>query len=70
MLSGGVSYTAYRGLMTSSGYGLHANLQWKIGKTTITAGAHSNRTRRENPSAVDSERARQYYYLNLRREIF
>ncbi len=69
-LSAGGSYTSFQGLMKSSGYSLHANLQWKIGKTTITAGANGYRSRREDQPESSSERARQYYYLNLRREIF
>jgi hypothetical protein len=70
VLSAGGSYTSFEGLMKSSGYSLRASLQWKIGKTTITAGANGFSSRRERLPEPDAERARRYYYLNLRREIF
>lgn len=70
VLSGGGSYSSFTGLMKSSSYSLRASLQWKIGKTTITAGANGYSSRRGNSPETDSGRARRYYYLNVRREIF
>jgi hypothetical protein len=70
VLSAGGSYSSFQGLLQSSGFTLHANLQWKIGKTTVTAGANEYRSSRDDQVATDSMRTRQYYYLNVRREIF
>lgn len=70
VLSAGGTYSSFAGLMKSSGYSLHGSLQWRIGMTTITAGANGYRSRGEGLPETDRERARQYYYLNVRREIF
>jgi hypothetical protein len=70
VLSGGGTYTLFQGLMKSSAYTLNANLQWRTGKTTVTAGANSYSSQREDRTAMESGRVRQYYYLNVRREIF
>ena len=69
-LSAGGSYSLYRGLMESSAYTLQASLQWKIGKTTITGGANGYRSRWDGQPDTYSVRSRQYYYLNVRRELF
>jgi len=70
VLSAGGTYSDFTGLIKSFGYSLHASLQWKIGKTTIIAGASGYTSTRESSVAPDSERARQYYYLNFKRELF
>ena len=70
VVSAGGSYSASEGLMNTSGYTMRASLQWKIGKTTITAGATGYLSSSENLPEPDTERSRQYYYLNVRREIF
>ena len=70
VLSAGGSYSSFQGLMNSSTYTLHANLQWRIGKTIVTAGANSYSSRRVDSPETDGVRAHQYYFLNVRREIF
>jgi hypothetical protein len=69
-LSAGGSYASFAGLMDSSSYSYHASLQWRIGQTTITAGANGYYSLSDHSPEPDSEQSREYYYLNLRRDIF
>jgi hypothetical protein len=70
VLSAGGSYASFSGLMNSTSWSYHANLQWRVGQTTIIAGATGYYSFSEHPPEPDSEESREYYFLNLRRDFF
>jgi len=70
VLSLGGSYASFSGLMNSSSWSYHANLQWRVGQTTVTAGATGYYTSSEQPPEPDGETSREYFFLNLRRDVF
>ena len=69
LLTAGGSYSRSQGLTEGSGYSLSSSLYWKIGKLLVSLGASVSGSDSES-STITANRTRQYYYLNIKRELF
>jgi len=69
-LAGGYSYSRIEGRLHGDTYALNSSLSWKIGRLSLTAGASAYETRVRGGANISSERFHQYYYLNVRRDLF
>jgi hypothetical protein len=70
IVSAGGSFTFLRGLFDGETYSLNSSVTWRIGKLNLTAGASAYSSRTEGTTGVVNSRDHQYYYLNLRRQLF
>jgi hypothetical protein len=68
-LSAGGSYSRSQGLTEGSGFSLVSSLWWKIGKLAVSLGASASGSESVSTS-ITTKRTHQYYYLNIKRELF
>lgn len=69
LLSAGGSYSRSQGLTEGSGYSLVSSLLWKIGQLSVSLGASASGSESISTSTT-TKRKHQYYFLNIKRELF
>jgi hypothetical protein len=68
-LSLGGAYNKEESVSKSTSYSLSASLVWNVGKLSVSSGANATFVDSES-GILKSKRTDQYYYLNLRRQLF
>ncbi|MBI5739744.1 MAG: hypothetical protein HZA16_03395 [Nitrospirae bacterium] len=73
LLSAGAAYADTRGLVEASIYSLNSNLVWRVGKLIVSLGASASSSQSKSTAASqagETKKIHQYYYLNVKRQLF
>lgn len=70
LFSAGGNYTRTQGLTDGNAYSFNSSVSWKVGKLDLSLGATGYHSDVRGLITVPTRRTHQYYYFNLKRNLF